>query len=93
MKYELRYEEIHEMIKKGKKISFVDMRSLKEFNDYKIPGAINLPILNDYEREIVGRTYVKESVDKAKYLGINFAKDKLLPFMKKLLSLGNLMTK
>ena len=87
MKYELRYEEIHEMIKKGKKISFVDMRSPKEFSEYKIPGAINLPILDDNEREIVGKTYVKESVDKAKYLGINFAKDKLPSFYEKIIEL------
>lgn len=75
------------MIKKGKKISFVDMRSPKEFSEYKIPGAINLPILDDYEREIVGRTYVKESVDRAKYLGINFAKDKLPSFYGKIIEL------
>lgn len=75
------------MIKGGKKIIFVDMRSPKEFCDYKIPGAINLPILDDDEREIVGRTYVKESVDKAKYLGINFAKDKLPSYYGKIIEL------
>ncbi|MDU5099663.1 MAG: tRNA 2-selenouridine(34) synthase MnmH [Peptoniphilus grossensis] len=87
MKYELNYEELHEMIKGGKKIIFVDMRSPKEFCDYKIPGAINLPILDDSEREIVGRTYVKESVEKAKYLGINFAKDKLPAYYEKIIDL------
>ncbi len=75
------------MIKGGKKIIFVDMRSPKEFCDYKIPGAINLPILDDSEREIVGRTYVKESVEKAKYLGINFAKDKLPAYYEKIIDL------
>ena len=75
------------MIKDGKKIIFVDMRSPKEFCDYKIPGAINLPILDDNEREVVGRTYVKESVEKAKYLGINFAKDKLPAYYQKIIDL------
>lgn len=75
------------MIKDGKKIIFVDMRSPKEFCDYKIPEAINLPILDDNEREVVGRTYVKESVEKAKYLGINFAKDKLPAYYQKIIDL------
>ena len=75
------------MIKDGKKIIFVDMRSPKEFCDYRIPGAINLPILENDEREIVGRTYVKESVEKAKYLGINFAKDKLPAYYEKIIDL------
>ena len=50
------------MIKDGKKIIFVDMRSPKEFYEYRIPGSINLPILEDDEREVVGRTYVKEKI-------------------------------
>ncbi|MCI5643582.1 MAG: tRNA 2-selenouridine(34) synthase MnmH [Peptoniphilus sp.] len=87
MKYELSYEEIHEMIKNKEKIKFIDMRSPREFNENKIPGAINLPILDDEERKIVGTTYVKESVKKAKYLGINFAKDKLPAFYEKVIEL------
>lgn len=90
MKYELTYEEIHSMIKNGEKIIFVDMRSPKEFSQYKIPGALNLPILDDREREIVGKTYVNESVDKAKYLGINFAKDKLPSYYEKVNELAKI---
>ncbi|OLR65239.1 tRNA 2-selenouridine(34) synthase MnmH [Peptoniphilus porci] len=90
MKYELNYEEIHKMIKNGEKIKFIDMRSPREFNENRIPGAVNLPILDDEERKIVGTTYVRESVEKAKYLGINFAKDKLLDFYEKVIELtGN----
>lgn len=75
------------MIKNKEKIKFIDMRSPREFNENKIPGAINLPILCDEERKIVGTTYVKESVKKAKYLGINFAKDKLPAFYEKVIEL------
>ncbi len=87
MKYELTYNEIYEMKKMGESIIFVDMRSPSEFAENKIPGAINLPILDDDERKVVGTCYVKESVEKAKYLGINCAKDKLPRYYKKVLDL------
>lgn len=87
MKYELTYNEIYEMKKMGESIIFVDMRSPSEFSENKIPGAINLPILDDDERKVVGTCYVKESVEKAKYLGINCAKDKLPRYYKKVLDL------
>ncbi len=55
----------------------VDVRSEREFRDGSIYGAINIPILNDKEREEVGFVYVNESIGKAKKLGLRYAGQKL----------------
>ncbi len=41
------------------------MRSPKEFQHSHMPGAINLPLLNDEERHIVGLTYKEKGSDQA----------------------------
>jgi tRNA 2-selenouridine synthase len=37
-----------------------DVRSPSEFNSGHIPGAVNIPLFNDHEREVVGTKYKKE---------------------------------
>ena len=39
----------------------IDVRTPKEFKVDNIPNAINIPILLDEERVVVGTTYVQES--------------------------------
>ncbi|MGL5067601.1 MAG: tRNA 2-selenouridine(34) synthase MnmH [Sarcina sp.] len=70
----IEYEEIHG---KEDEYIFVDVRSESEFAEETITGAINIPILTDKEREIVGTTYVRESTDVAKKQGIEFASKRL----------------
>jgi tRNA 2-selenouridine synthase len=41
-------------------IPVIDVRSSSEFNTGHIPGAINIPLFNDKERELVGIKYKKE---------------------------------
>jgi tRNA 2-selenouridine synthase len=41
-------------------IPVIDVRSPSEFNSGHIPGAINIPLFNDSEREVVGIRYKKE---------------------------------
>jgi len=47
----------------------VDARSPSEFAEDHIPGAINLPVLDDAERAEVGAIYVQESRFKARRIG------------------------
>lgn len=47
----------------------IDVRSPSEFAEDHIPGAINLPVLSDEERVVVGTIYVQESSFKAKRIG------------------------
>ncbi len=56
----------------------VDVRSPGEFADGTIQGAINIPLFDDEERKIIGTVYTRESVEKAKRLGLEVASKKLL---------------
>ena len=47
----------------------IDVRSPGEFAEDHIPGAINLPVLNDAERERVGTLYKQVSSFEAKKIG------------------------
>ncbi|MBT4176736.1 MAG: tRNA 2-selenouridine(34) synthase MnmH [Candidatus Marinimicrobia bacterium] len=49
--------------------SLIDLRSPKEFEKGAFPQSINLPILNDDEREKVGKTYKNQSKEQAIALG------------------------
>jgi tRNA 2-selenouridine synthase len=47
----------------------IDVRSPAEFAEDRIPGAINLPVLDDAERARVGTLYVQGSAFEARRLG------------------------
>jgi tRNA 2-selenouridine synthase len=49
--------------------AIIDVRSPAEFAEDHVPGAINLPVLNNEERAIVGTIYVQESRFKARKIG------------------------
>lgn len=55
----------------------IDVRSPKEYESETIPGAINIPIFDNIERKLVGTTYVQQSRDSAKKIGIKAASLKL----------------
>ncbi len=47
----------------------IDVRSPAEYAEDHVPGAINLPVLNNEERAQVGTIYVQESPFLARKLG------------------------
>jgi len=47
----------------------IDVRSPSEFAEDHMPGAINLPVLSDKERAMVGTIYVQDSPFKARKIG------------------------
>lgn len=49
--------------------AIIDVRSPAEFAEDHIPGAINLPVLSNEERALVGAIYVKESRFRARRIG------------------------
>jgi tRNA 2-selenouridine synthase len=49
--------------------TIIDVRSPGEFAEDHVPGAINLPVLNDEERGVVGTIYVQKSRFEARRLG------------------------
>ncbi|MGD9567471.1 MAG: tRNA 2-selenouridine(34) synthase MnmH [Sedimentibacter sp.] len=56
---------------------FIDVRSPSEYKEDTIPGAINIPLLNDEERKEVGTTYVQVGKTEAKRLGVNLISPKM----------------
>jgi tRNA 2-selenouridine synthase len=47
----------------------IDVRSPSEFAEDHVPGAVNLPVLNDAERARVGTIYVREDTFLARRIG------------------------
>lgn len=47
----------------------VDVRSPGEYADDHVPGAVNLPVLDDAERTLVGTMYVRHSAFEARKVG------------------------
>ena len=59
------YEKITEKIKKGKNLLFIDVRSPSEYEEARIPGAVNIPVFSDKEREYIGTLYKVEGKKEA----------------------------
>lgn len=64
----------------------IDVRSPGEYKEDHIPGAINLPVLSDKEREIVGKIYTQESSFEAKKIGAKFVSNNISKYLGGLLS-------
>jgi tRNA 2-selenouridine synthase len=47
----------------------IDVRSPSEFDEDHVPGALNLPVLSDAERALVGTMYVQDDPFRARRLG------------------------
>ncbi|WP_165000326.1 tRNA 2-selenouridine(34) synthase MnmH [Anaerophilus nitritogenes] len=59
------------------KTIFIDVRSPAEYEEGTILDSINIPILDDSERAIVGTIYRKENKDKATLTGLNLVSYKI----------------
>lgn len=62
---------------KSKHTCFIDVRSPKEYKEDHIPGAINIPILDDEERAIIGTIYKHNGKDMAVDKGLEYVTPKL----------------
>ena len=62
----------------------IDVRSPSEYEVDHIPGAINLPVLSDKEREMVGTIYKQNSKFEAKKLGAALISKNISNFLKEL---------
>lgn len=80
------YEEIygHE-----DKYIFIDVRSPKEAREEPMVGSINIPVLLDDERDVVGTLYVRESTEAAKEQGIEFISKRLPEIFKQIQEIYN----
>ncbi len=58
-----------------KETSLIDVRAPIEFIAGSLPGSINLPIMNDEERALVGTTYKQSGREEAIKLGHNLVSE------------------
>ncbi len=61
----------------SEKYILIDVRSSSEYEKAKIPGALNLPILEDKEKQKVGQSYWKKGLEDAIKVGENICQPKL----------------
>ena len=61
---------VSEFIAKADHIPVIDVRSPGEYAYGHIPGAVNIPLFNNEEREIIGTIYKKEGRQKAILKGL-----------------------
>ncbi len=66
-----------EELSKLKNTILLDVRSEGEYSEATIPGALNLPLLNNFERAEVGKTYAQISPHLARQIGLSFISPKL----------------
>ncbi len=59
-------------------ITFIDTRSPAEFEQGHIPGAHNVPLLDDEERAIVGTLYKQNGHESARKKGLEFVSSRLV---------------
>jgi len=63
---------------------FIDTRSPSEYEQGHIPGAINVPLLEDAERAVVGTLYKQCGQEQAKQKGLEFVSGKLVDMVRKI---------
>ncbi|MCX8076366.1 MAG: tRNA 2-selenouridine(34) synthase MnmH [Aquificaceae bacterium] len=59
----------------------VDIRSPSEYEEFHVPGAVNVPLFEDEEKRLIGVVYRGEGVERAKELGYEIAWKKLEGFL------------
>ncbi|MBC62373.1 MAG: tRNA 2-selenouridine(34) synthase MnmH [Zetaproteobacteria bacterium] len=67
-----------------KMLPIVDLRSEKEWLLGHIPKSVNIPILNNYEREKIGTLYKEHGKIDAVSSGLNIFSEKCVEFLKKI---------
>ena len=65
---------------------FIDARSPAEFAEATIPGAVNVPLLDDQERCRVGTLYKQEGKQAARQLGVRLVSGKIPSFVDQVIS-------
>lgn len=80
----IEYIEIDEVLSDNSDLPLVDVRSPSEYRKGHIPGAINIPLFDDVEREKVGTMYHNSGREAAIYLGLDISGKKMSSYLKEL---------
>jgi len=71
------------------KSPIIDVRSPSEYSQGHLPGAINIPLFPDSERQIIGKSYKKESRKKAIFYGLKVTVPNTTKFLEIILQTTN----
>ncbi|AQQ54863.1 tRNA 2-selenouridine(34) synthase MnmH [Planococcus lenghuensis] len=74
-------EELMPLVEEGKMV-LVDVRSPSEYQEFSMPGSINIPLFTDAERAEVGTLYTQVGTDTAKQRGLEIVSAKLPEFIR-----------
>ncbi len=64
----------------------IDVRSPGEYAEDHVPGAINLPVMNDEQRAEIGTIYVQDSKFRAKRLGAAYVAENIAQHLRTVLA-------
>jgi tRNA 2-selenouridine synthase len=84
---DIKYSEYEEKLKTDDYV-LIDVRTPKEYAQETIPGAINVPLFSNEERELVGTAYKQKSVEEAKMIGVEAVAKRLPEMFKTLLEIN-----
>ncbi|MGE4317375.1 MAG: tRNA 2-selenouridine(34) synthase MnmH [Deferribacterales bacterium] len=66
-------------------VNLIDVRSPSEFIHDNIPMSVNIPLLDDAERALVGTCYVQKGPKDARMLGVDIISPKLPQFVRQIM--------
>ena len=81
--------DIHKFLKLRTLLPVLDARSEGEYGHAHIPGALNLPLLNNEEREKVGTCYKQKGREEAVLLGFDLVGGKFGEYIRKAKAITN----
>lgn len=81
------WHKVRKTLKSSTNLPLIDLRSPKEFSLGHIPGAINLPLLDNNERHQVGKLYKEAGTHAAVELGLEIFAAKCATFLGQIESL------
>jgi tRNA 2-selenouridine synthase len=73
---------VEEALKKG--FTFVDVRTAEEFEEFHIPGALNVPLFTKEEREKISKIYYSKGEKEARLYALELAGSKLHRIVRKI---------
>jgi tRNA 2-selenouridine synthase len=74
--------QIEELLALSDSFPVIDVRAPLEFEQGHVPGAVNIPLFDNHEREVVGTKYKQINKESAMYAGLDFAGKKLVKLAK-----------
>ncbi|HZK25125.1 MAG TPA: tRNA 2-selenouridine(34) synthase MnmH [Oscillospiraceae bacterium] len=75
---------VEQLLAEREHFYLADVRSPKEYAEAHIPGAANIPLLENEERALVGITYKDEGTDRAKQVGLSLVAPRLPQMIEKI---------